>query len=121
MPRIRRTFPMLQRWLVGLAVALTLGGGLAQAQEEIFVRGKEKPIKGAITKESPKEIVVGVKDVVPAEDIIDIVYDLRPISANLNYRKGVQSEKESFDPAKEKDRKTLLADALKKYEESHAA
>src|SRR5438094_9311870 len=112
---------MSQRWLLGLAVVLTLGGGLVQAQEEIFVRGKEKPMKGAVTKESAKEIVVGVKDVVPAEDILDIVYDLRPISANLNYRKGVQSEKESLDPAKEKDRKTLLADAMKEYEESHGA
>ncbi len=110
---------MLRRWLLGLAVLLVTGGSSLQAQDEIFVRGKDKSIKGVIKLETPKEIIYGVKDVVQAADIADIKYSfaLDSVTARSAYNVAFKDEKDSLDPANESKRKGLIADALKKYED----
>jgi hypothetical protein len=114
----------MARLVIALVMAGVLGG-VAQAQEEIYVVGQEKPIKGAIKSESSKGIVLatGAKDPIPAEKIIDVSYEL-PELATVRisiYRPAQKAEKASLDPAaKESDRKAALADALKKYEETAA-
>lgn len=108
---------MLRRWLLGFAGMLLAGGSLIQAQDEVFVRGKDKSVKGSITKENPKEITVGVKDVIQAVDIVDIKYAPEPLTAKFAVNAAFTVEKESLDPANESKRKGLVADALKKYED----
>jgi len=108
---------MLKRWLLVLAVALAAAPA-ARAQEEVYVRGNAKPLKGSITQEDAKGVKLGTKDLIPADEIVDVVYEVKPISVNIAYRNGVKFEKDSLDPAKDKDRKANLAEALKKYEEA---
>ena len=106
---------MLKRWL-SACLAVALVGGLATADENIFIRGKEKPTRGKITEESPKGVQVGVKDSISAADIVDIVYELTPVSANIAYGAAVKAEKDSLEPAADAKRKALIEDATKKYE-----
>lgn len=108
---------MLQRWFLALTAVLAVGGALALADEDIYLRGKEKPVRGKITKESIKGVVLGVKDEIAAEEILDIVYELTPVSANIAYRAAVKAEKDSLDPANSGKSKQLLNDALKRYED----
>ena len=107
---------MLRRGLPALAVFAVIGGALVLADEDVYVRNKDKPIRGKITKEGPKEITVGLKDTIRAEDIVDIVYEPQPLTAKLAYNAAVKLEKESLDPANEPKRKEKLAEALKDYE-----
>lgn len=110
---------MLQRWFLALTAVLVVGGTLLLADDEVYVRGKEKAVKGKITKESPAGVIVGTKDTVAAEDIAEVVYDLTPnVTANVTYRAAVKAEKDAAEPANEAKRKQLLADAGKKYEEA---
>jgi hypothetical protein len=49
----------------------------ASAEDEVIVRSKEKPYKGVIKSESPRGVIVtGVKEPIPAEDVVDILYDV---------------------------------------------
>jgi tetratricopeptide (TPR) repeat protein len=112
------TWTMMRRIVPAVSLVL-LAAGVLWAEDEISVKGKDKPIKGKITGETSKEVKVGLKDIVPAENIIDIVYDndFEKISVKTSYKAAVQLERESLDPAKEDKRKSFLAEALKKYEE----
>src|SRR6516225_1810294 len=108
---------MLRRGLLGLAI-LALGGALLQA-DDIILKGKEKekPLKGKVAKEGPKEIALaGAKDTIPSETIAEIVYELTSPGAALEYGAGVKAEQASHDPVKEKDRSANLKEAIKRYE-----
>src|SRR5438270_4135852 len=109
----------LRRWLPALLVTAFAGTALLRA-DDIYVRGKEKPIKGTITAESAKEIKVGTKEVIAAQEIVDVVYDMatEQILKSKPYRDAVKAEKESLDPAKEPKRKENLAEALKQYQDA---
>jgi len=106
------------RMLFTLA-AVVFAGSAAHAQEDIFVKGQEKPIKAAIKSETPKGIAIAGKDLIPAENIVDVQYEIPSVEVRINlYKPAITKEKASLDPAaKEADRKAALADALKKYEE----
>ena len=108
---------LLAAFAVVAVVAVTL------ANDEVTVRSKEKPYKGPIKSETSRSIeVTGVKEPIPAEEILDIVYEVTPVDVRINtYRPGVLSEKEYHDPdpKKEAKRKANLAEALKKYSESY--
>ena len=108
---------MLRRGLLGLAI-LALGGALLQA-DDIILKGKEKekPLKGKVAKEGPKEIALaGAKDTIPSETIAEIVYELTSPGAALEYGAGVKAEQASLDPVKEKDRSANLKEAIKRCE-----
>jgi tetratricopeptide (TPR) repeat protein len=109
---------MLRHWLLSLAALFCLGGALVLADEDVFVKGKDKPIRGKISFESAKDIKVGLKDVIQADDIVDIIYEPQPLTVKLVYIAGEKAEKASLDPANEAKRKGLLAEALKKYEDA---
>jgi tetratricopeptide (TPR) repeat protein len=108
---------MLRRWLLGVTALLLAGGSMLLTADEVHIRGKDKSIKGTIKTENPSEIVINLKDVFPASDIVDVEYIPEPITAKLAYAQAVATEKASLDPTKEASRKSLLADALKKYED----
>ena len=115
---------MRYRVVILSLVALSMSAGLGWADDEVYVRSKDKPYKGAIKSESPRGVeVTGVKGLIPAEDIVDILYEISSIDVRLNvYRPGVVSEKDYYDPdpKKEAKRKANLADAIKKYGETYA-
>src|SRR4051812_9612857 len=108
---------MLRRWLPAVILVCCADAAVLHAHDEVYDKGIEKPIKGIIKAESPKEIQVGLKNTVAATDIIDVVYDLSerektPVS-NIQYRAAAKKERESLDPAQEPKRKEHLAEALK--------
>lgn len=104
------------------ATAGVLFAGMAAwAEEEIYIRGKEKAVKGVITKESAQGVSFKDGTTFKAETIDDIVYEVNPIGVRLaSYRPAVQAEKDSLDPAKSKDHKAKLDEAVKKYAEAAA-
>src|SRR5262249_28474100 len=111
---------MLRKWLPALSVVFLAGGALL-AEDEIYIRGKDKPFKGTIKTESPKQITMG-KDTFPAEDVVDVIYEIKDIAASIPYRGSKENsatklEKDSLDAAFEGKRKDKLAQALAKYEE----
>ncbi len=111
------------RVVLALSAACVLAGSVARAQEEVYVRGQEKPLKGSIKTESPKGITLATgKDLIPAENITDVVYDPPEVTVKINfYRPAQKAEKASLDVlAKDADRKAALAEAIKKYEETAA-
>jgi tetratricopeptide (TPR) repeat protein len=110
---------ILRRWLPAVLLTALAGSALVRA-DDIYVRGQEKPKKGTITAESAKEIKVGTKELIPAQEIVDIVYDMakEEILKSKPYRDAVKAEKESLDPVKEAKRKDNLGEALKHYQEA---
>src|SRR5690348_13483762 len=100
------------------AISAVLGlFGLAtlavRADEDVYLKDKAKPVKGVIKQENGKGITVAGKGTFPAEQIDDIYYELLPLTIRLQeYKPGFQAEKDASLPAKEAQRKTLLAEAL---------
>jgi len=90
--------------------------------DDVTVRSKDKPYKGTIKSESSRGIeITGIKEPIPAEEIVDIIYDVNPVDVRINqYRPAQISEKDynDPDPKKESKRKSNLADAIKKYTEA---
>jgi len=95
----------------------------AWGQQTIHLRSAEKPLKGIIKEESPRGVIVtGVKQRIPPEDIVDIEYEIDPLSARLeHYRPARAAENKADDPAQEANRKDNLALAIQKYEATHKA
>jgi tetratricopeptide (TPR) repeat protein len=103
------------------AVSLVfLTAGLMWAEDEVYLKGKDKAIKGKITGESAKEVKIGTKEIVAADQIADIIYDndFEKVNVKFTYKKGVDAERQSLDPAKEDKRKSFVAEALKQFEEA---
>src|SRR6516162_2846505 len=109
---------MLRTRLLSLVVLAVAAGALVEA-DEVIIKGKEKekPLKGKVTKESPKEITLApAKEPIPTESIADIVYECPPGGASIAYNAAVKAEQASLDPTKEKDRAAKLKEAIDKYE-----
>lgn len=97
-------------------------GAAAWAEDEIFIRGKEKSVKGVIAKESAQGVSFKDGTTYKAETIDEIVYEVNPLSIRLaSYMPAVRAERDSLDPAKAKDHKAKLDEAVKKYAEAAAA
>ncbi len=95
------------RRVVLAVLAFALWTGALRAEEEIFLRGQAKSMKGAVKEENARGITVG-KLAIPAGDIVDVVYqEMDPVAVRLEYRKGVKAEKDG-----------QLAGALTIYEET---
>src|SRR5207253_11207811 len=113
---MRRRVIVLASFTVALCVTIAI------ADDEVSVRSKDKPYKGTIKVESSRGIeITGLKGAIPAEDVVDIIYDVTPVEVRINlYRPAVLSEKDynDPDPKKEANRKAKLSDALKKYAEA---
>jgi len=102
-------------------VAVFFLGVAAWAEEEIFIRGKEKAVKGVVTKESAQGVSFKDGTTFKAETIEDIVYEVNPVAVRLaTYRPAVTAEKDSLDPAKSKEHKAKLDEAVKKYADAAA-
>jgi tetratricopeptide (TPR) repeat protein len=103
-----------------LAFAIILSGsGAAWAQDDVYERGKDKPHKSAITKESAKGVTLKDGTFIPAEKIEDIFYNIESNEVRINtYRPAFTAEKDALDPKNDAKRKGLLAEAVKKYQET---
>lgn len=99
--------------------AVALSGLAVRAEDDVFVRGKEKPVKGVVATESAKGVSVKGAGTIAAETIDDIVYEVTPVQTRIaSYRPATIFEKESLDPTKEAKRKANLEEALKKYQDA---
>jgi tetratricopeptide (TPR) repeat protein len=112
---MRRCFVLA---LVCFAASLVVP--VARAQDEVHVRALDKPIKANVKQESASSVLVaGKKDPIPADDILDIIYEVQPLEVRLTiYQAAWKAEKDYNDPAKDAKRKENLAQAVKKYEET---
>lgn len=97
------------------------------AQDEVFVRGKDKPLKVNIKAESGLGIEQDLgkgkaKELIPAEDIVDVMYNnLTPDGVRVNvYRPAFTKERKYFDLIARKDskEKITLGEILKAYAEA---
>src|SRR5437870_6151661 len=91
----------MKRFLSVLATFTILCIGIAAwAEDEVFVRGKDKAVKGIVTKESAKGVVFKDGTAFAAEAIDDIFYEVNPAKIRIGvYRPAFQAEKDSLDPA----------------------
>jgi len=89
----------MQRVVLAVIV-LAMWTGTAGAEEEVFLRGQAKSIKGDLKEENARGITLG-KMPIPAGTIEDVVYhDLKPVSVRLEYRNnGVKAEKDGKQAA----------------------
>ena len=110
----------MKRLLCVLATfAILCIGVAAWAEDEVYVRGKDKAVKGIVTKESAKGVVFKDGTAFAAEAIDDIFYEVNPAKIRIGvYRPAFQAEKDSLDPAKDAKRKANLDTALKQYQEA---
>src|SRR5437879_12847369 len=78
--------------------------GVALGNDEVTVRSKDKPHKGPIKSESSRGVeITGLKETIPAEDIVDILYDANPAGVRVTiYRPAAKSEQEYNDQAPKK-------------------
>lgn len=104
----------------GGAVVLLAFVSLVAAKDEVTVRSQEKPIVGKIGGESIKGVQLDGKGLIPADDIIDVFYDLPSDIKFTVYNGARTAEKDSADPAKDAKRKDNLESAIKKYQEVYA-
>ncbi len=113
-------------WLGFAVLVLLLGPRWALAQDKVYQKskGELKPTSGQIKEESPKGVQAG-KDFILAEDIIDIEYEVVPLTVRTgSYRPARDAEKDFSDPKKISDpkkpkaRQEYLAAALKNYQET---
>jgi tetratricopeptide (TPR) repeat protein len=81
------------RRVVLALIALGLWTGTVWAEEEVFLRGQAKGIKGNLKEENARGITLG-KMAIPAGDIVDVVYEVDPVSVRFEYRNGVKAEKD---------------------------
>src|SRR5438034_10096894 len=86
---------------------------LSAHADEVYVRSKDKPYKGTVKDETAKEIVIG-KDAIPASDVVDVEYDIRPGKLLINvYRPAMKAAKELNDPTKSAKHKENIELAIK--------
>jgi predicted negative regulator of RcsB-dependent stress response len=112
----------MKRFLaVWTTMAILVMAYAACAEDEIYLRGKDKAIKGVVVKESAKGISLKAGGDFPAETIDDILYEVNPVTVRLqSYRPAFNAEKDFLDPAKQKEHKKKLDEALKGYQDAAA-
>ncbi len=108
---------LLATFAIFALVAVGLGN------DEVIVRSKDKPFKGPIQTEGVRGVEIKGINPIPADDILDIHYDVKPVEVLINlYRPAYTAEKDYNDPDPKKEgvRKTKLTEALKKFAEAYA-
>jgi hypothetical protein len=106
-----------------LVLLVPAGAGVARAQDEVILRAQpEKPIPGKFVQESPHGIKLADRaDEIPADQILDVYYDIpRDISVK-SYRAAQQRERSYLTTRPAAERRTALAEALKYYQATRAA
>jgi predicted negative regulator of RcsB-dependent stress response len=94
--------------------ALLLPCSPARAQDTVYLKDAKKSISGIVTDESAKGVQLkGHKDLIPAQSIRDIEYDVQPTELRLSvYRPAVALVKKAVEAAPDQ-RLKLLEPALK--------
>jgi tetratricopeptide (TPR) repeat protein len=117
----RGRFALVAILLAGLAWAPA-----AHAQDSVLTTdvgkdGKNKEIKGKVEAESARGVKIsGAKELVSAEKIFDVYYDVDPLTVRLkSYRPAVDADHKAA-VAKPGLRKAFLDEALKNYPEALA-
>lgn len=117
------------RRVVLLTLALCgwlLGATAAQAQNRVFFVDVNKAgavtiVEGTILDETKKEVTVrplkGDKLVIAGENVVDIVYALGKADLNAEYLKAWNADQTAARTANAGERKKLLDEAIKLYQE----
>jgi hypothetical protein len=119
----------MRRCVLGLICLCLVGPMAARAQDKIFLKNKEKYLgqkskadflAAKVQSEAPDGIrVAGYKELIPAEDIVDIEYVVDPIEVRLNvYRPAFDADLKVHNPKLEAERKKNLAAAIKGYQDA---
>src|SRR5947209_4265152 len=113
---------MIKRHVAAVALAAFAGllcGPAARAQDVVYTKDNPKGIKGKVEDESARGVkLAGRKELIPAENIEDIVYEVEPLEIRVNaYRRAVIAEQEAARATKEGARKAALQEALQKYQQ----
>lgn len=113
--------------LLTLALCGWLWAGAAvQAQNRVFFINVDKAgavtdLEGTILDESKKEVSVrplkGNKVVIAAENVIDIFYAVGKPDLQAEYKKAWDADQTAAKTAGAQERKRLLEEAIKKYQE----
>jgi tetratricopeptide (TPR) repeat protein len=113
--------------LVALVLAALAGAPVAYAQDSILTTdmgkdGKRKEFKGKVEAESARGVKIsGAKELVPAEKIFDVYYDVDPLAVRLKlYRPAIDADHKAV-VAKPGLRKAFIDEALKLYPEALTA
>ena len=113
----------MRRYILPLSLFVFAAGvACVLADDEIIMRSKDKPYRGVIKGESVRGVEIKGKEIIPAESIVDIVYEVTPVDMLINlYRPALQREKDYYDPDPKKDakRKANLDEAIKKLAEAY--
>ena len=115
---------MIYRYLFMVIAAFLVAAPSAGA-DDVFVRGRDKPVVGTVKSEDAKAVIVTVKktdESIPAVDVLDIHYDsVGPVALRLSggaYKMAKDADKEAHttgDPIKSK---ASTNTAIFKYGES---
>ncbi len=102
------------RLLFLLLIAWTFPTGLLWAEDAVYLRSKDKPLWGVVKNETGAGFLVD-KTAVPAEDVIDILYDPGSSTFLVDvYQPAWQKEKDSQE--KEANRQENIEEAIARYE-----
>jgi tetratricopeptide (TPR) repeat protein len=116
---IKRCLPALLLVCVAGLVSIRA----ARAQDLVFAKDhKDKGIKGKVEAESTRGVKLSsAKALIPAEDIIDITYEVLPLEIRLNaYRPAVEADRQVVMGLKAATRKGAFETAVKKYQQALA-
>ena len=104
------------------AIALGLFFASTAAAQDIVYTQQDKSLKGKVEVESAQGVKTsGAKEMIPAEDVFDVAYEVMPLEIRLNaYRPAVDADHKGVKAAKGGTRKGFIDVALKKYQETLA-
>jgi tetratricopeptide (TPR) repeat protein len=100
-------------------LAALLWTSAAPAQDTVITRDNAKGIKGKIETETTRGVKSsGAKALIPAEKIVDVVYEVKPLEVKLKfYGPAVETDHQAIK-AREGARKPLAVEAVKKYKQA---
>jgi tetratricopeptide (TPR) repeat protein len=106
----------MKRMGLFLAAWLLLSAGV-HAADTIYLVGEKNKLTGVIVAESPAGVQLrGQKQIIPAETIQDIEYDIEPVEVRISvYRKALNAEQAWRQATRDSDRLKQLELALTSY------
>jgi tetratricopeptide (TPR) repeat protein len=112
---------LLRLLAAGCVAVLAAGPAVAQDEIRYYDRAKKKEdtAKGKITEESPAQIVYKLTsrtEQVPAADVIDVTYEIRPANRPL-YRSATNNDEKLDKPGTEEELAKAFQESLKAYRE----
>src|SRR6185369_1968164 len=111
---------MIRRFGILLAFTAACLGTIAFAEDQIYLKTKAAPAKGAIVSESSKEVALKGGAKFAAEDVDDILYEWPAAGGfsveELAYKQAFNSERAWLSTSDPTKKKNDFKNALESYE-----